>query len=111
FQAEDGIRDRTVTGVQTCALPSSASLRQRAIKRERVRSLNAFQLVASSSIESPPNFSIAASARTIETMASPTTAAAGTAQTSLRSIVAGLSVMFDRSTERSGFISVEIGFM
>src|SRR5207248_8140196 len=27
FQAEDGIRDRTVTGVQTCALPiSSASL-------------------------------------------------------------------------------------
>src|SRR5207248_3466242 len=25
FQAEDGIRDRTVTGVQTCALPISAS--------------------------------------------------------------------------------------
>src|SRR5207248_8943914 len=24
FQAEDGIRDRTVTGVQTCALPISA---------------------------------------------------------------------------------------
>ena len=23
FQAEDGIRDRDVTGVQTCALPSS----------------------------------------------------------------------------------------
>src|SRR5207248_4783492 len=25
FQAEDGIRDRTVTGVQTCALPISAN--------------------------------------------------------------------------------------
>src|SRR5437867_4661789 len=25
FQAEDGIRDRTVTGVQTCALPIYAS--------------------------------------------------------------------------------------
>src|SRR5699024_11704646 len=27
FQAEDGIRDRNVTGVQTCALPISASHR------------------------------------------------------------------------------------
>src|SRR5207248_8902528 len=26
FQAEDGIRDRTVTGVQTCALPISVRL-------------------------------------------------------------------------------------
>src|SRR5207249_5674379 len=26
FQAEDGIRDRNVTGVQTCALPISAGL-------------------------------------------------------------------------------------
>src|SRR2546430_4120340 len=26
FQAEDGIRDLTVTGVQTCALPISAAL-------------------------------------------------------------------------------------
>src|SRR5207248_6686650 len=26
FQAEDGIRDRTVTGVQTCALPISLGL-------------------------------------------------------------------------------------
>src|SRR5437867_2775603 len=25
FQAEDGIRDRTVTGVQTCALPISSA--------------------------------------------------------------------------------------
>src|SRR5688572_32418629 len=29
FQAEDGIRDLTVTGVQTCALPISAQRRQR----------------------------------------------------------------------------------
>src|SRR2546430_15298258 len=30
FQAEDGIRDLTVTGVQTCALPISAGDRARA---------------------------------------------------------------------------------
>src|SRR5438270_7051106 len=30
FQAEDGIRDLTVTGVQTCALPISALSRNRA---------------------------------------------------------------------------------
>src|SRR5699024_11782261 len=29
FQAEDGIRDRNVTGVQTCALPISESDRRR----------------------------------------------------------------------------------
>src|SRR5688572_23748833 len=29
FQAEDGIRDLTVTGVQTCALPISGTLRAR----------------------------------------------------------------------------------
>src|SRR5437773_132479 len=29
FQAEDGIRDRDVTGVQTCALPISPSARER----------------------------------------------------------------------------------
>src|SRR6266540_5413897 len=28
FQAEDGIRDRDVTGVQTCALPISAARRR-----------------------------------------------------------------------------------
>src|SRR5207248_7610065 len=28
FQAEDGIRDRTVTGVQTCALPISVHVRR-----------------------------------------------------------------------------------
>jgi hypothetical protein len=44
-------------------------------------------------------------------MASATTAAAGTAQTSLRSILAGLSVIVLRSTERYGFMSVAMGFM
>src|SRR5260370_18440016 len=34
FQAEDGIRDSSVTGVQTCALPISARTRTRA-KRDR----------------------------------------------------------------------------
>src|SRR5699024_11736917 len=29
FQAEDGIRDRNVTGVQTCALPISAVIGQK----------------------------------------------------------------------------------
>src|SRR2546430_11493431 len=33
FQAEDGIRDLTVTGVQTCALPISRPLRARCAKR------------------------------------------------------------------------------
>src|SRR6266545_2307120 len=80
-------------------------------KRSAVRFVNACQFATSSSTESPPNFSISVSARTMATMASPTTAAAGTAQTSLRSTAAGLSVIVVRSTERSGFISVEIGFM
>src|SRR5207249_7739262 len=31
FQAEDGIRDRNVTGVQTCALPISRRLKMRAV--------------------------------------------------------------------------------
>ena len=66
---------------------------------------------SSSATESPPNFSVTASARTSATMASPTTAAAGTAHTSLRSIAAGDSVIVARSTDRSGFMSVEIGFM
>src|SRR5207248_7910401 len=35
FQAEDGIRDRTVTGVQTCALPISRRVPQRLLRRHR----------------------------------------------------------------------------
>src|SRR5437867_9676962 len=38
FQAEDGIRDRTVTGVQTCALPIFSPVpRQRPPHRSHVR--------------------------------------------------------------------------
>src|SRR6266404_7032591 len=41
FQAEDGIRDKLVTGVQTCALPISCVLLYRAplsaLARERLR--------------------------------------------------------------------------
>src|SRR2546430_4380251 len=33
FQAEDGIRDLTVTGVQTCALPISIGVPPRSAKR------------------------------------------------------------------------------
>src|SRR2546430_10610558 len=43
FQAEDGIRDLTVTGVQTCALPISAPARralpQRRVAQPRARSV------------------------------------------------------------------------
>src|SRR5437762_11117791 len=35
FQAEDGIRDTSVTGVQTCALPISLDLAGGALKRIR----------------------------------------------------------------------------
>src|SRR5687767_15439926 len=35
FQAEDGIRDKLVTGVQTCALPISAAL-ERHINSRRI---------------------------------------------------------------------------
>ena len=62
-------------------------------------------------MESPPNFSRNASPSTNDTIASPTTAAAGTAHTSLRSMAAGASVSVFRSTDLRGFISVAIGFM
>src|SRR5205823_12088963 len=39
FQAEDGIRDKLVTGVQTCALPISASSSSRSGRSRRSRSL------------------------------------------------------------------------
>src|SRR3990170_5424642 len=35
FQAEDGIRDDLVTGVQTCALPISSGSRRRTVGRGR----------------------------------------------------------------------------
>src|SRR2546430_13163493 len=37
FQAEDGIRDLTVTGVQTCALPISAPRAEDRVPRARRR--------------------------------------------------------------------------
>src|SRR2546425_3715085 len=37
FQAEDGIRDKLVTGVQTCALPISGDPRDRRRPRHRPR--------------------------------------------------------------------------
>src|SRR2546430_4045501 len=39
FQAEDGIRDLTVTGVQTCALPISCILRELAGKNPQIDNL------------------------------------------------------------------------
>src|SRR6266487_2737584 len=38
FQAEDGIRDGRVTGVQTCALPISGAASARCSSRSRARS-------------------------------------------------------------------------
>src|SRR5699024_11311875 len=38
FQAEDGIRDRNVTGVQTCALPISAASARPTAQRSRAPS-------------------------------------------------------------------------
>src|SRR5207249_6359701 len=38
FQAEDGIRDRNVTGVQTCALPICGSLRRQRLLQGRLGS-------------------------------------------------------------------------
>src|SRR5438067_4708462 len=39
FQAEDGIRDRNVTGVQTCALPICARRSARSRCRRRARTI------------------------------------------------------------------------
>src|SRR5438309_7799282 len=45
FQAEDGIRDGTVTGVQTCALPISISYLKidAAVEREQVERVGRFK--------------------------------------------------------------------
>src|SRR2546430_4069560 len=48
FQAEDGIRDLTVTGVQTCALPISRDL----LKRENRRSV----VMLGPRAQGPPGF-------------------------------------------------------
>src|SRR5688572_31543381 len=55
FQAEDGIRDLTVTGVQTCALPISHRARRAAAAREQSRFRGARQRGArAAGLRSPP---------------------------------------------------------
>src|SRR5438105_7677945 len=46
FQAEDGIRDPLVTGVQTCALPISSVQDSRFRRRSGQRSLRGFRSLA-----------------------------------------------------------------
>src|SRR5262245_29659705 len=79
---------------------------ERGASREASASWYRCQAASTSATLSLPNFSRTASASTRHTIASPTTAAAGTAQTSLRSIVAAAADMVSRSIERSGFINV-----
>src|SRR5207248_7018238 len=55
FQAEDGIRDRTVTGVQTCALPISIH----ALATGNYRTAYLFSLVAWPAITAVPAFLVA----------------------------------------------------
>ena len=64
-----------------------------------------------SATESPPNFSIAASASTSATIASATTAAAGTAHTSERWLIAVAGSPVATSTVDSARLSDEIGFI
>src|SRR5579863_120290 len=68
------------------------------------------RLSSVSSSESPPYFSKTGPVSARRTIASATMAAAGTTQTSLRTIVAGASVFSCRFTDGRGFISVGIGF-
>src|SRR5699024_11772688 len=59
FQAEDGIRDRNVTGVQTCALPISAfqflrqDRRDAAALAELIRTVGPSRVVLSSDVGQP----------------------------------------------------------
>src|SRR2546430_3389379 len=48
FQAEDGIRDLTVTGVQTCALPISTASARASLSPMRQRSSRRIRLLARS---------------------------------------------------------------
>src|SRR5205823_11521536 len=54
FQAEDGIRDKLVTGVQTCALPISALARIHAIYSASDTALDT-PLLAGSRVRSRPS--------------------------------------------------------
>src|SRR2546422_1451508 len=70
FQAEDGIRDVAVTGVQTCALPISwwiASSRGRFDAIHQARALSAIaNSVSSSVIAKSPRFAWAGNSRSEE---------------------------------------------
>src|SRR5438067_8942351 len=61
FQAEDGIRDRNVTGVQTCALPISINTVAIAVMRGRLMAMATVLMVAASVIlldaQAKPDFS------------------------------------------------------
>src|SRR5256886_12533446 len=52
FQAEDGIRDLTVTGVQTCALPIFGKAHVRALQRYQQRLANVTGIDAKTMLES-----------------------------------------------------------
>src|SRR2546430_5349218 len=54
FQAEDGIRDLTVTGVQTCALPISNRSKEK--DRQPSRSQNSFALLTKRYFSTPASF-------------------------------------------------------
>src|SRR6266496_910853 len=70
FQAEDGIRDLYVTGVQTCALPLSASIGVRARPLTAARSLGCWFMPVTM-----PRTILAASAVSVLTVASEVMAA------------------------------------
>src|SRR5687768_18064210 len=53
FQAEDGIRDVAVTGVQTCALPISGSAFSPSVCTEEFTRLRSAALISSSLTSSP----------------------------------------------------------
>src|SRR5437867_5133434 len=58
FQAEDGIRDRTVTGVQTCALPISAGGGLGAAPRDSPAPRRSTQAAASSPLAAPTSVAV-----------------------------------------------------
>src|SRR5690606_40013531 len=56
FQAEDGIRDFHVTGVQTCALPISNQGVASELRGERVRTYRSETLIAETAAANPDTF-------------------------------------------------------
>src|SRR6266513_6161505 len=56
FQAEDGIRDRNVTGVQTCALPISSKLLRAVSVRTNVPAVNPTPRTTAMAVSSSRSF-------------------------------------------------------